>query len=371
MKVDCVREISPANPEDLKRFVTLERRLLSQYPFYTPNFDAEVSRRLSRKSAFTRECEIALYIASDEKRDVARCAAIINPKYQTAKGEKVGFIGYFAAAQGCETYVQALFEKAESWLKTRGNKRVIAPFNGSSFLGYGLRTSEFDEEPVFYCGWNPPYYAAYFNLAGYRPTYPLLVYTTDFTSDKYKRALERAQANQAFQVRPINKRNWQSDLEIFRELINATFVQEWEWYPATREEFYESFNTIKVITDPRLMLIAEIQGKPVGVAIGYPDWNPLMRACKGRPDPFHYIQFYLRRNHYENGTHVFAAVRSEFGGLGIGRSLVLLLCHRYEELGLKKAYGYTINVDNLRSRKMNEAIGGTGRLLYHVYDKVI
>ena len=119
------------------------------------------------------------------------------------------------------------------------------------------------------------------------------------------------------------------------------------------------------------MLIAEIQGKPAGVAIGYPDWNPLMRACKGKLSPLQVVQFFLRSSHYENAGHVFAAVRPEFGGMGIGRSLVVLLCHRYEELGLNKAYGYTINEDNLSSRKMNEAIGGTARLLYHVYDKVI
>ena len=371
MNKECIREILATDAPALKRFVTLERRLLSQYPLYVPNFASAVSQYLTGKSAFTREMGISLFIASDGERDVARCAALINPKYQAAKDEKVGFIGYFAAAEGCEACVQALFEKAEAWLKEHGITRIIAPFNGSAFLGYGVRTDAFDEEPVFFCGWNPAYYAACFTLAGYRPAYPLLFYTTDFTSEKYRQALERAQASKAFQVRPINKKNWRADLEIFRQLINEAFVQEWEWYPATSDEFYEHFTQMKPVLDPRVMLIAEIQGKPAGVAIGYPDWNPLMRRCKGKFGLLQNLQFLFGSGHYQNAGHVFAAVRPEYGGMGIGRSLVVLLCHRYEKRGLNKAYGYTINEDNLRSRKMNEAIGGTARLLYHVYDKII
>ena len=368
---EAIHEISSADTQAINRFVSLERKLLGGYPLYVSNFETEVVRHLSGKSPATVEMNISMFIASDGNRDVARCAALINPKYQEAKNEMVGFIGYFAAAPGCELSVGAMLEHAEVWLKDRGIKRIIAPFNGSPLLGYGLLTAAYDEEPVLYFGWNPPYYPAYLNMAGYYPKYPMLVYTSVFNSEKYRAAKELAAAKHDFQIRPINKKQWRSELEIFRKMINENFTEEWLWYPVTQDEFLDSFEAMKPMIDPRQMVIAEIQGKPAGVVIGYPNWNPLVRSFHGKAGNIQKLQFLLRGGHYETAGTAIAAVRSEYRGRGIGPALKLAVYQRYEELGLKKAYGYTVDEDNLASRKMNEAAGGVPRLLYHAYDKII
>ncbi len=371
MGEEIIHQISPSESQALKRFVTLERKLLVGYPLYVSNFDSDLIRNLSGKSPFTRQMDISLYLASDGYQDVARCAALINPRFQAAKNEKVGFIGYFAAAPGCEPSVGAMLAQAESWLKDQGVRRVIAPFNGSALLGFSLLTDGFDEEPVMFNGWNPRYYSMYLTGAGYNPTYPLLVYTYEFASSAYRAANERAATRHDFNVRPLNKKRWRSELEIFREVINENFTEEWLWYPLTQEEFLDNFELLKPMIDPRQMVIAEVQGKPAGVVIGYPNWNPLVRGFQGKMGNLQKIQFLLRGGHYETAGLAFGAVKSEYRGRGIGPVLELAVLQRYEELGLRKAYGYTVDVDNLASRKMNEAVGGVPRLLYHAYDKLI
>jgi GNAT superfamily N-acetyltransferase len=366
-----IQEISKTDKQAMMRFATLERKLLGEYPLYVSNFDKEVICHLSGNSPAGRGMEIALYIASDGNRDVARCGALINPKYQEAKNEKVGFIGYFAAAPNSEINVNSMLEHAEAWLKERGIKRVITPFNGNAFLGYGLLTAAFDEEPVLFCGWNPSYYPAYFTQAGYQPKYPMLVYTSDFRSEKYRSAKENAAAKHDFQLRPINKKLWRSELEIFREVINENFTKEWLWYPITQDEFLDSFEAMKPMIDPRQMMIAEVQGKPAGVVIAYPNWNPLVRSFQGKMGNLQKIQFLLRGRHYETAGTAIVAVRSEYRGRWIGPALMMAIFQRYEELGLKKAYCYTVDEDNLASRKMNEAVGAVPRLQYHAYDKNI
>jgi predicted acetyltransferase len=57
--------------------------------------------------------------------------------------------------------------------------------------------------------------------------------------------------------------------------------------------------------------------------------------------------------------------------MGIGPVMELAVLQRYEELGLKKAFIYTVNEDNLASRKIADSIGGIPRLLYHAYDKIV
>src|SRR4030042_780243 len=162
MGEQIIQQISPSDAQRLKKFVTIEPKLLGVYPLYISNFDADVIRNLSGKSAFTRNVDISLFIATDGDRDVARCAAFINPEYQEAKKDKVGSIGYFAAALGHEANVSAMLLRAEGWLKERGIKRVVAPYNGSALLGMGFLNAEYDEDPVITFGWNPPYYSAYF-----------------------------------------------------------------------------------------------------------------------------------------------------------------------------------------------------------------
>lgn len=366
-----MREVQAADKRALMEFVTLERRLLGRYPFYISDFDAHVIPHLTRKSAFTRDVETALFIASGAHGDVARCAAQINPRYQAAKKEMVGFIGYFAAAPGCEPYAAAMLERAEGWLRERGVQRIIAPFNCNTLLGTGLLVAGFDEDPVMWANWTPPYYPAYFLQAGYQPTYPLWVFEIDLASEKFRRAEERARDNKVVHVRPINKKQWHAELEIFRNIVNENFNNEWEWYPMTREEFEEFFDELKIIIDPQHMLIAEIDGKPVGVRIAFPDWNPLSRGMQGKLGTWEYLQFYLHRNRYETAGFAITAVLPEHRGKGISPLLGVTMIHHFQELGVKKVFSYFINEVNEKSRHAVESIGGVGRVLYQAYDKRI
>jgi len=371
MPSEPVREISTKDGKALRDFIVLERQILGGYPLYVSNYDQDVTRYLSGKSAFTRDMEISLFVACDDRGDVACCATLVNPRYQEAKNEKVGFIGYFAAAPDCVRYVEVMLKRAEGWLKERGIRRVIAPYNGNVALGTGFLTAAFEEEPVMFASWNPPYYIDYFIQAGYEPSYPLWIYTIDLASEKFQAAEKRALTNQSVRVRPIDKRQWHSDLEIFREMINDTFSNEWEWYPLTQEEFCKYFDQIKIMVDPHQMLIAEVQGTPVGIWIAFPNWNPLTRGMQGRLGLWQQMQFFWRGRHYDAAGCAFAAVMPEYRGMGISSLLGVHLCHHYQELGVKKIFYYFVNENNHRSRRAAESIGGVGRVVYHTYDKVI
>jgi GNAT superfamily N-acetyltransferase len=369
MSREQVREISTTDTSGLKRFAALERQLASSHPLFVSEIDADVIKRLSGESEFFSEMEHALFVASNGNQDLARCTAKINRRYQRAKNEAVGFIGHFAAAADSQVPVQAMFEQAEAWLKTRGVTRIIAPYNGAAILGTGLLTTAFDEEPMFPLLWHPPYYAQYFVSCGYQPTYPIWCYTIDFTSDKYRASRQRAAENRAVTVRPISKKHWNQDVERFRHLLNETFEEEWEFHPYTSEECHEFFDPLKPVLDARQMLIGEIDGKPAGWCLGFPDWNPLFRSFKGKLGPLQIIKLMLKAGSYSRAGLLGIGVLAEYKGNGLAHALAIALYRRYEERGLKKAFYYPVNEVNTRSRKFAESMGGTGRLMYHSYDK--
>jgi GNAT superfamily N-acetyltransferase len=369
MSRGSVGEIFTSDTKALKRFVALERHLLGSNPLFVSDIDDDVINRLSGRSSFFSDMERTLFVASNGTQDLARCAGLINHRYQKAKSEAVGFIGHFAAVPDRGPEVELMIEKAEAWLKERGVTRVIAPYNGAALLGSGLLTTAFDKEPMFPFMWHPPYYADYFVNSGYEPTYPLWHYTIDFTSAKYRTAMQRAAKNNAVSVRPVSKKNWKQDLETLRQVLNESFKEEWEFHPCTSEELHEFFDPIKPVLDTRQMLIGEVDGKPAGWCLGFPDWNPLFRSFNGKLRPFQIIKLMLGAGRYSRAGLIGIGVLADYKGTGLAHVLATTLYRRYEERGLKEAFYYPVNEHNHRSRQFAESIGGTGRVLYHCYDK--
>jgi hypothetical protein len=174
-----VSQIAPEDKRERRRFVRLEHDLFKHERLYVPAIRADVTKYVRGRSSFYEEMEHALFVASNG-RDLARCAALLNRRWQRDKGEGAGFIGYFAAAADARAEVREMLGPAERWLAERRVDRVIAPFNGASFHGLGAQTDGFDEEPIFPFPWQPAYYPELLESAGYRPTYPLWVFESTF-----------------------------------------------------------------------------------------------------------------------------------------------------------------------------------------------
>ncbi len=217
--------------------------------------------------------------------------------------------------------------------------------------------------------WNPPYYEGYLASSGYQNTYPLWFYRVDFRSEKYRALQQRALANDEVIVRPINKKRWNQEIETFGGVMNEAFEEEWEFHPYSAAEFHEFFDPMKPVLDPRQMLIAEVSEKPAGFCLGLGDLTPLLRSFKGSLGPIQIIKLMLQASRYKRAGLIGIGVLPEFKGSGVAQALAATLYRRYEEQGLKEAFYYPVNETNVRSRRFAESIGGTGRLLYHVYDK--
>jgi len=366
-----VKQIPVREKKARKNFVELENKCIGSYPFFVPDITMETTKLLAGRSPFYSEMEYALFVASDGSSEKARCSALINRKYQKAKNEAVGFIGYFAAMPDAESAVRAMLDEAEAWLREYNVTRVIAPYNGSLLYGMGLLTAECDTEPVFPFSWHPPYYQQYLLDSGYNPTYPLWFYTIDFSSEKYRAVEQKALENEIVTVRSINKKNWNRDLDTYRQVLNETLEDEWEYFAHTREEFASFFGAMKSIIDPRLMLVAEIEGKIAGVCMGFPDWGPMLRSFRGRFGPIQYLKMMLEVGRYKRGGLTWIGVLPEFRGKGVAHSLAVALYRRFQDKGLKEASYMCVNESNMPSRRFAEAMGGTGRALYHCYDRVL
>lgn len=368
----AVRQIPAGDTAAVRSFARLERHLNAERSHYVAPTEADVVKLLTGRSSLHADIEHALFVVSDGNgREVACCAAMINRRYQQFHKEAVGFIGYFAAADDAGRRAIDLLAAAERWLAERGVTRVVAGYNGHLLAGFTLRTAEFESGPIFPYQWHPPLYIELFETAGYRPTYPWWSYRIDFSSDPYRAASARALRDARCQIRPVNKKRWDADIEIAMRLYNETFQDEWEYHPFTIEEAREFFKPLKPIFDPRLLLLAEVDGEPAGFCFGLPDWSPHARALKGKSNPFAQLRFALGARKYQDGGLYAIGVLERHRGKHIGQTLASSLYRRYEEVGLKGAEYHSVNEANLASRTLATSLGGEGRILYHNFDKVL
>jgi ribosomal protein S18 acetylase RimI-like enzyme len=361
-----VEVLMPDRRRDRRRFVALEREVMRGEPLHVPELRSSVSGYLRGRSPFYEEIEHALFIASNGR---ARSAAMINRRWQRDKGEDAGFVGYFAAAPDAGPAAVEMLHTAERWLADRGARTALGPFNGAAMHGLGTLTDAFDEEPIFPCPWQPPYYPELFAAAGYRPAYPFWAYDIDFASERYRAVSRRALADARCAVRSLDKKRWAAEIETTRALFNETFRSEWEFHRMTSAEFHEPFDQFKAILDPRQHLIAEVNGEPAGFCIGIPGWTKLFRSLNGKLGPLQIARLFRGANRYDRAGLLFIGVREQYRSRHIGQTLAATLYRRYEELGLRGASYFLVNDSNLASRRLAESFGARGRVLYTVYDK--
>jgi GNAT superfamily N-acetyltransferase len=364
-----VREVSPGDRRALKRFVTLERRFLGDQAQHVSETDSDAAKRLSGRSAFSEGVAHELLVAANGA-PVARCAAIVNPRYQERHGDPhVGFIGYLAAAPGEEEAVVRMLERAEEWLAHRGIERVVAPFNEGAVVGMAALTADFGDSPMFPLAWNPPYYRAYLEAAGYEAAFPFWVYEINLSSERYRQASARALENPSCVVRTVDKKRWREEIETLRLLFNEGFRDEWEMHEYTSAEFAELWGPMKPVFDERMLLFAEVDGEPAGFCFGVPDWTPLWRSFRGRMGPVQILRLLRRAKRFDRAGLLGIAVLPSRRGMQIGATLAATLYRGFEEMGVGKALYYLVNDHNTASRGLAASFGGEGRVPYHCFEK--
>ncbi len=361
----AVRVLDPADKRQLIEFTRMERKLVGDQPLFVGDLDSDVRKRLSGDSELSDGVEYALFVNGG-----ARCAAVVNTLWQRSHDEpQTGHIGWFAAAPDASEQAAEALAAAEDWLGRRGMTRAIAPFNAHAFMGMAALTDAFSENPMFPMPWSPPYYETYLLDAGYAHAYPFWIYEVDFAYERYREFTRRALESPECTIREVDKRRWAEEVETLRLIWNEGFSEEWEFQQFTAAQFSEFFKDLKLTLDPRTALIAEVDGEPAGLVWGMPDFNPALRATRGRMGPVKLLRLIQAARRPSRIGLLAIAVRPQFRGRRIGAVLASALYRNLEQMGLRSSFYYPVNDSNERSRGLAESLGGEGRILFHCFDK--
>ena len=134
----------------------------------------------------------------------------------------------------------------------------------------------------------------------------------------------------------------------------------------------EFFGPMKDMLAPQQILIAEVDGKPAGFCFALPDLTPLFRTFKGSVGLIAIFKLLTgAAKKFKKAGILGIGVTDEHKGKGLAKAIALKMYGYHESLGLKSSLYYPVNESNKDSRGFAESIGGKGRLMYQVYDKIL
>jgi GNAT superfamily N-acetyltransferase len=252
-----------------------------------------------------------------------------------AHAGRIGHAAWLDASVGAR-----LIGAAERWMRERGADLALGPLDGSTWFTYRVVTDQAPgggtPEPPFILEPDPPAaVAAAFEMAGYAPIAHYLSSRVDRLADLAAALADglRQWAERGVRVRPFDTAQGEAELRALHPLLLRAFAGNPYFVPLDEGQFLAGYGALLPVADPRLILIAEREGRPVGVVLALPDGA---QAARGETVDTVVVKT--------------LAVDPDERGRGLGAFLVLAVQERARQAGFGRALHALMHTDNASAR---------------------
>jgi len=330
-------EVKPT--ENLELFVNAASIIYKNDPFYVKQLVTDDIKLINdKKNPFYKEAKRQLFIAYKDGKIAGRIAAIINRAHNKKYNDKIGFFGFFESIDDFDVS-NALFEKAENFLRDNTMHYIRGPMNPSMNDTCGILIEGFFQEPVFMMPYNRKYYMNLLEKAGFKKDkdlYAFYVSTVNKPKGGLKKLADYVQKKHKITLRHFNKKNFASEIEIIHNLYSKAWEDNWGFVAPSLEEFRYGTEDFKTMVPEELVIIAEKDGKACGFSAIVPDFNQALKKLNGKITPFNALKaLYLMKN-IDNYRLITLGVLPEYRKMGID---LLLYIKSFEVVEKRKGRG--------------------------------
>lgn len=310
-------EVVPVRTKrEREAFLRLPWRLYEGVQGWVPNLLFLQRQAIDeRKNPFFDHGEAQLFLARRGADSLGRISAQIDRRHNDYHGERTGFFGFFECVDD-PAVAAALLATAEGWLRQRGMTRSRGPFSFSIDEEAGLQVEGFQEPAMIAMPQSLPYYARLVETAGYAKVMDLLAYRWQIKEppQRIRPAIERTQAVPGLRVRPVNMRRLQQDVDALLAIYNEAWRDNWGFVPVSQGAARKLAADLRLIADPRIVLIAEVDGEPAGMVAGLPNLYEAVSDFRGFIDPWKALKLVwrLKVRGTETGRIFIFGVRPKF-----------------------------------------------------------
>jgi len=355
--------------QELREFIDLPWKIYKEYPHWVPPLKQEIAKMVTPgKYPFWNHAARELYVARKNGSVVGRVAAIRDDHHDKIHEEKAGFFGFFECTEDYEV-AKALFDAARSWCLGKRCQFLRGPASPSSNDEYGFLLEGFDKDPTVMMPYNPEYYLRFSEQYGFtkvKDLYALFKIIKTGVPARIDKIMQRAKKSSPFKLRTIDPKNFKRDVAIIKSVYNGAWEKNWGFVPMTSEEMDLSTESMKPFYDPKLIMIAEIDGKPAGIALTVPNINEVLKKLNGRMSLAGIIKFLWYKRKIKSCRTLVGGCLPEFRKTGLIAELfyesLLRASGKYEWCEL----GWNLEDNDLINR-FDMEIGGEIYKKYRLY----
>jgi GNAT superfamily N-acetyltransferase len=371
-----IKEVSGKKGTD--EFIDVMWKIYDQKTFqkWVPPLRMSVYENLdTEKNPFYKRAELKLFIAERDGKPVGRIAAIDNKGHNEFHSETTGFYGFFESIDD-QTVANTLFQTAEAWLKSRGLTKMMGPMNPSTNHECGLLVRGQSQHPTIMTTWNPKYYEPLHDAYGLTKAKDLVAYiiAREKNSElppKVVNYVKRLRAeNSRVTFRDFNLKDFKNEVQRCFEIYNSAWEKNWGFFPMTQEEFEFAAKDMKMILDPRMAFVAEVDGKPAGFMLALPDLNHVFkRIPNGKLFPTGIFKLLLGKSLVKQTRIVTLGVKPEYRGSGIFALFTFEAFERAHKYGYLAGEASWILEDNVAMNKPWTDLGAPLYRRWRIYEK--
>lgn len=364
-------EVRPISlPRDAAAFIDVWWSIYKDDPHWVPPLRFERKEFLDpAKNPYFSLADLQCFIAYKDGKPVGTVSAQLDHGYQEQHPD-VGFFGFLEFVDDREVS-QALVNTALAWLRAKGMKRALGPFNFNTNHECSLLVDGFDSDPLVMMIWNPPYYVAHYEAAGLVKEKDLYAYWLQNDGpipEKIAAISDRfEQRHPEVSIRPVDTKNFENEVSICKQIYNDAWADNWGFVRLTDKEFDKVAAGLKPMLDGRYCYIAFVNGEPAAFSLTLPDFNQVVKPMNGSIFPFGWWHW-LTRPSKINQIRVFTlGVRQKYQKLPLGAPLYKRTWDAGREAGIKGAECSWVLEDNHNMRSAIEKMGGKIYKTYRIY----
>jgi hypothetical protein len=147
--------------------------------------------------------------------------------------------------------------------------------------------------------------------------------------------------------------------------------------PFTEKEMAAAAKGLKLLIDPKMVVIAEQNGEAAGMMVCLPNLLEAARDINGKLFPFGIAKllYRLKTNKVRSGRIPLMGIRRKHHGTVLGATLLPMMFEklrtRFLERNLEELEMSWILEDNTSMRRVLEGIGGKAYKTHRVYEKAL
>lgn len=373
------------NRADRRDFVELAFRLNRGDPHWVPPLKSEMYGLLDpKKNPWFGHAEATLLLARRGERTVGRISAHIDrlalaQPVEQGMGPGTGFWGFLEAEDG--EVVAALIAAAENVLRAKGMTRALGPVSFAMWDEPGLLIAGHDTAPTVMMGHNSPLYEDWVEAAGYRGVQDLHNYALRIDRgfpELTNRIVAMGEKGGKIRIRPVNKKKFDAEAALILGILNDAWSDNWGFVPFTDAEVAYAGKKLKPIVFEDLVMIAEMEGRPVAFMMTIPDLNERLKDFGGSLFPFNWARllWWLRKPRVRTMRVPLMGVIKELQSSRTASQLAFMMIE-YIRRNAVAHYGAShgdfgwVLASNTAMASVGEAVGGKVAKVYRIYERAL